>query len=525
MESDLPICRVCLNATNECIDFQAPFQSLGNNTQEKESVSPINYLECLRLCTNLPIEEFDDGPQCLCTGCATELQIVYKFLEKAQSSQSILEESWQNDNQNNETMELTEIYIEKFDMDTGVVTTNDNVEILNLSEPDEDLNTIEYYIWTDVDEEISVTENEPKESSRDQHSDEKLNSLRDKTRTENSKYHKCHICGRTYKTVHHLKVHLNYHKRRKVQGQGHTCRICGEEFRLEILLTEHMIEHKNSRQIHKCEQCDKEFISKTALISHKRIHQGEPLNCNECGKQFSGTYELKVHLRFHKREKQKEEQKELPAKQCKICNKEFATQRYLNQHMNVHLDERATHKCNYCEKEYVTQTALNNHKRLHEGQTLECMECGKQFTRNYELEIHMRFHKREYPFECTMCDKKFTIKGHLKTHMLQHQNIKLECEECGKLFSSTKALNEHSYTHTEMPYPCEFCNKAYPSKQKYKLHLEKMHSIESQDLDLSQLQSFTNKTNLKKRKNFTYVQVIEEQEDNEVTQIYEPLNK
>lgn len=128
MESVLPICRVCLNASTETIDFQTRFeckeyqQATENNSAAETDV--INYLECLRRCTNLPILEYDDGPQCLCTTCEAELQIVYKFLQKAQASQAILEDNWQKAQQTlkNEVgdgadTQEEEIVIETFDED------------------------------------------------------------------------------------------------------------------------------------------------------------------------------------------------------------------------------------------------------------------------------------------------------------------------------------------------------------------------------------------------------------------------
>lgn len=108
MESVLPICRICLNTSLKCIGLHTIFKS---KSQQNKEASTLNYLECLRLCLpNLPINEDDNGPQCICTACDSELQIVYKFIQKAFMSHTILEENSSKDYLNE--IEHVEISIE-----------------------------------------------------------------------------------------------------------------------------------------------------------------------------------------------------------------------------------------------------------------------------------------------------------------------------------------------------------------------------------------------------------------------------
>ncbi|KAM7348346.1 uncharacterized protein ACRADG_007701 [Cochliomyia hominivorax] len=532
MESVLPICRVCLNASNETIDFQTRFVYRGPQEEQTENatqdVEEINYLECLRRCTNLPILEYDDGPQCLCTQCEAELQVVYNFLQKAQNSQAILEDNWQKTlmspkEEQSEEQQHAEIVIETFeeqenfeepvnDYEPLIKTEESSIEYYEEDKPQIDpmdaFKEENLYIET---EEVS-SDFEIDDSQNNQMITEDSNTSQENTKTFIAKNHKCHICDRVYTTPNLLKIHLNYHKRKVEENKAYQCKMCGEYFATKRYLNQHLVEQLDCQVTYKCEFCDKEYITKIALNSHKRMHQGLLFTCNECGKQFTGNYELTVHQRFHKREK------EIQAiHKCEICDKEYTSSRYLNQHMIVHLGDRETYNCSYCDRVYVSKAALNNHIRLHEGQTLDCTLCGKSFTRNCELKIHMRFHNREYPYECELCDKKFAIKGHLKTHMLQHEGLKFECPNCGKIFSSSRALNEHSYTHSgEMPYPCDFCTKAFPTKQKYKIHLEKVHSTEQEDIQLIKIENMSEDgSNAKRHKNYTYFEVIEEPIDDE----------
>lgn len=64
------------------------------------------------------------------------------------------------------------------------------------------------------------------------------------------------------------------------------CDVCGKDFILKSYLQVHMKMHKEERP-YKCEVCHKAFKQMAALARHNRIHTGEMLyKCDYCQKEF-----------------------------------------------------------------------------------------------------------------------------------------------------------------------------------------------------------------------------------------------
>eukprot|EP00357_Protocruzia_adherens_P023372 CAMPEP_0114986004 /NCGR_PEP_ID=MMETSP0216-20121206/8188_1 /TAXON_ID=223996 /ORGANISM="Protocruzia adherens, Strain Boccale" /LENGTH=190 /DNA_ID=CAMNT_0002348397 /DNA_START=232 /DNA_END=804 /DNA_ORIENTATION=+ len=89
-------------------------------------------------------------------------------------------------------------------------------------------------------------------------------------------------------------------------------------------------------------------------------------------------------------------------------------------------------------------------------------------------ETNEKFHK------CKRCGKLFTRNYSLKVHILGHLNIKrFECEICFKRFNSRQYLNDHLNIHSgARPYECPFpnCGQTFKQRAKLSVHRRSAHN-------------------------------------------------
>ena len=131
---------------------------------------------------------------------------------------------------------------------------------------------------------------------------------------------------------------------------------------------------------------------------------------------------------------------------CEVCDKKFAVQHLMNQHMKkVHVNGNKQNRLK------VEVPPIVKHI---------CLSCSREFNRNSNLTKHKnsQIDCREIMFKCSHCDKRYTSYKDLDIHIksehkpLQNpvqKNILFSCGECALQSSSSRYINIHRKGHFE----------------------------------------------------------------------------
>ncbi|CAH0549338.1 unnamed protein product [Brassicogethes aeneus] len=243
----------------------------------------------------------------------------------------------------------------------------------------------------------------------------------------------------------------------KAKKSKKTCEYCGNTF---LFLKNHK------------DACKKRFAK---IEEHgKEVLKNETFLCSICGTCCKDKYLLKRHIKnVHAAEKNFK---------CTICERVFASSKYLRAHEKYHTGDR-THICTYCGKGYITAADLCNHEKIHTNKrAYKCEICPKAFNTSSDLYKHkicVHGDKSLWKYVCSYCTKRFPLKINLQTHIRTHTGERnFECHLCQRKFTSKSSLNRHIETHTNFnSFKCDICLQTYKYQKSLQAHLFKVHNI------------------------------------------------
>ena len=218
-------------------------------------------------------------------------------------------------------------------------------------------------------------------------------------------------CGSTFKSQRLLLVHKKRHR-----GEfKFYCNLCSKKFVTRPAFDIHMKIHRKEFNF-SCNHCPKQLVTHRGFLRHLKTHASKELSCSCCGKKFSDESKLKAHM---KDQKMKGGEKH----QCRHCQRSFASRKNLKVHLlNIH--EKIRHFCDQCGSSYSVKQNLLNH--IHEKHVdlaqkprpaYPCKECGKGFSRRYNLCKNHQFRDKTQLLTCDRCG--YSTKRAQQLHMHQ----------------------------------------------------------------------------------------------------------
>ncbi|KAI8121452.1 Gastrula zinc finger protein XlCGF17.1 [Lucilia cuprina] len=344
-----------------------------------------NLWEDLKVCLPFSIKcENNDGlPQIICVECWLQVQQFKAFRQQCVLADEQLRQRY-TDYKNQAVEEVLGLIEKLRQEDNNVITNWQEKEIEEFNEFPHDLNDFDNFEFSHLPSDLDLYSSSHDSGIFEENlspqscynfenflqSSTNQNNLNDipspSTKSSDSdissrrKSYKgpfpCNYCDKKFTRNFQLKLHLiSIHQ--IGDGLQYTCQICTKTFASNHSLSYHQKSVHYQQKPHFCPQCDRQFVLKSQLVSHMRIHTGEAkpriFECQECGKKWPTRSDLRTHMRSH------DPNMERPFK-CDRCEKSFFTRGHLTSHQLVHTGEKPF-ACEYCNRSYQSVGNLNNH--------------------------------------------------------------------------------------------------------------------------------------------------------------------
>lgn len=255
--------------------------------------------------------------------------------------------------------------------------------------------------------------------------------------------HTCLNCGKINKNREDLEQHIQVHAdANEWYLKCERCpKICLSQYQLQL--------HKKSHNIKQfgrmtCPHCDRVFQIADKFKKHVESHESGKFDksfpCVHCTKTFKKQYDLGRHLKSHLG---------IKSHTCDSCGAQFVDGTRLKQHKWIHLNYRAFKcTVDNCQESFRHKSHLKSHlASFHtnsadlKDKTFDCHLCNRKFAYQYKLKNHIDWHKMENS-DLTKNKQNVEID-------IAHDESVYVCAICRAEFITIDDLGKHCQVHYE----------------------------------------------------------------------------
>ncbi|KPJ01311.1 Zinc finger protein 425 [Papilio xuthus] len=304
----------------------------------------------------------------------------------------------------------------------------------------------------------------------------------------------CDFCGRSFKSVTNLKVHITYaHTGAKSSTVEDTYKKTELARKLCIKRrnVEYVLQYSNVTPFmwykgrYRCFYCSEQIKDPDVLRDHTaKVHQFANL-------------ELVVFDRTkNNRNRDAAIKIDVTNLTCKLCSKDINNLEELIHHLIIAHDaeydvsvpncllpfklDKDQSTCPICDMKFVFFEYLLRHSnKNHLSHNYICDICGTSFQGENHLKMHNRYYHKEGGYACVHCGITLTTLSKKISHEKNVHMVNLStCPHCPETFKSPYFKKLHlANVHgvEELKIKCPYCSKVYPQESIMSRHMRRVH--------------------------------------------------